>query len=163
MPLPRPFGKLATSDERQAVNRLFSARVRYIRDRFPNQAQRQRFYQLGLPLRDCEAIEAKRHDLLAPSTSGRPSTGRGRSASVRITWPRSLSSSFCSTRSPPAWKSHAAGSVSLNSGSAGRRRAAIPFADPVVAADEVTAHALSRWMDDVFAYRLPWGLNSLAV
>jgi hypothetical protein len=30
-----------------------------------------------------------------------------------------------------------------------------------VAAERVSAHDLNRWIDDVFTYRLPWGLNSL--
>jgi hypothetical protein len=35
------------------------------------------------------------------------------------------------------------------------------LADPEGAAEKLSADNLNRWVDDVFAYRLPWGLNSL--
>jgi superfamily II DNA/RNA helicase len=57
--------QLATPAKRRTVNRLFAARVRFIRDRHPDQARRQQFYRLGLPLRDCEFIEDQRDELLA--------------------------------------------------------------------------------------------------
>src|SRR5205085_1192946 len=35
------------------------------------------------------------------------------------------------------------------------------LADQEVADEKLSAHDLNRWIDEVFAYRLPWGFNSL--
>lgn len=153
--------QLATPDERQAVNRLFSARVAYIRNRFPDQAQRQRFYQLGLPLCDCEAIENNRDVLLAlhlqAGDYGTWTVSQRASHIAKIAkFLFGLHDIAPSMEIPRCWERI------LELWLDGRTPSAI-LAEPDVKAEEVTAHALNRWMDDVFAYRLPWGLNSLAV
>jgi hypothetical protein len=153
--------QVATPDHRQTVNRLFAARVSYIRGRFPDQAQRRRFYQLGLPLRDCESIEAQRDELLAiyleaavyATWTVRQRAGHLADIAGRLFL---LSEIAPSVEVPGCWRRI------LELWLGGRTPTAI-LADPEVAAEKLSAHSLNRWMDEAFGYRLPWGFNSLAV
>jgi superfamily II DNA/RNA helicase len=153
--------QLASENKRQTVNRLLAARVRYIRGRFPDQTQRRRFYQLGLPLRDCESIEAARDELLAlylQAARYATWTALRRADHLADIAGRLflLSETAPTVEVPACWRRI------LELWLDGQTPTAI-LTDPLVAAEEITAHQLNRWIDDVFAYRLPWGFNSLAV
>lgn len=151
--------QLASPDQRQRVNDMFAARVRHIRAKHPDRGRRRLFYQLGLPLRDCEAVEARKDDLLALylkaveydrwSVQERADhladiaailfrlTEIAPNGPVPDCWRRILAL-WLDGLTPP-----------------------VILADPEVAAAGVSANDLGRWIDDVFAYRLPWGLNSI--
>ncbi len=153
--------QLTSPDLRQTANHMFAARVRYIRARYPDRDRRRQFYQLGLPLRDCEVIENRRAELLSLylraadyDTWSVPERTDHLADIGEILF--TLSEIAPSMEVPECWRRI------LELWLSGATPTAI-LADPEVAADGLTAHALSRWLDDVFSYRLPWGLNSLGV
>jgi superfamily II DNA/RNA helicase len=151
--------QLTTPAERQTVNRVLAARVRFIRNRHADPEKRRQYYQLGLPLRDCEFIERERDALLAlylravdystwsiteraahlDEISG--TLLRLSEVAPAVEVPR------CARRILELWLSGQAPTAILR--------------DPEVSEEGLTAHDLNRYIDDVFLYRLPWGLNSL--
>lgn len=146
---------------RAAVNELFAARIKYIRSRHADAAKRLQFYRLGLPLRDCEKIDDAQGELLALYlkaadynlwTSKERSDHLADVASILFT----LTEIAPSNPLPDCWRQILFRWVS------GDTPTEIA-ADPEVAAENVTANLVSRWIDDVCGYRLPWGYNVLAL
>jgi superfamily II DNA/RNA helicase len=151
--------QLAASDQRQSVNQIFSARVRFVRHRHPDRERRRQFYQLGLPLRDCEFIEAERDELLALYLK----------AVDFDEWTLAERADHLAEIGGMLFRlSEVAPSVDvltswrriLELWLSGQTPTSI-LRDPDVVAEKLSAHDLNRWIDDVFMYRLPWGLNSL--
>jgi hypothetical protein len=151
--------QLATPQERAVVNETFSARVRYIRSRHPDRAKRLQFYQLGLPLKDCEFIEEHRLELLTlylKASEYKDWSLTQRAAHIsditdylfQLTEIAPDSIPTCARRILELWLDGKTPSEIL--------------ADSEVQLVQMSSHDVSRWIDDVFAYRLPWGLNSLS-
>ncbi len=153
--------QLTTPDARQTVNEILASRVRYIRCRFPEQARRWQFYQLGLPLRDCEAIEAKKDELLglylkAVDYEAWPVGQRAGHLADIAEHLFLLSEIAPGVQVPLRWRRI------LELWLSGQTPTGI-LGDAEVVEEGLSAHDLNRWMDDALAYRLPWGLNSLSV
>jgi hypothetical protein len=151
--------QLSTEGKRQTVNRMLAARVRFIRNRHPDAGKRLQFYQLGLPLRDCEFIEGERDALLALYQR----------AADYGTWTITERAAHLDEISGVLFRlSEVAPDVEVPARArrilelrlSGETPTAI-LSDPEVSAEGLTAHSLNRYIDDVFMYRLPWGLNSL--
>lgn len=150
--------QLATPQERTAVNEAFASRVRYIRGRYPDRAKRLQFYRLGLPLRDCEFIEEHRAELLRLYLQ----------ASAYADWPIEQRAGHISDIAGYLFQlseiapddvpdSHRR---ILELWMAGSTHSQM-LADPAVSGEGLTLEKLNKWTDEVFSFRLPWGLNSV--
>jgi hypothetical protein len=153
--------QLPDDAHRSAINEIFTARIKYVRSKHGDSAKRRQFYRLGLPLRDCEKIDAARDELLALYLK----------ASAYAEWsPKERSDHLAEAAGflfnlseiapshplPECWQQI------LFLWLSGKTPNEIA-ADLEVAAEGVTATLVSRWIDDVCGYRLPWGYNVLAL
>ena len=150
--------QLATPADRAFVNEAFAARVRYIRGRYPDRGKRLQFYQLGLPLRDCEFLEASRDELL----------GLFQKAADYPTWSVAERAGhiteiagylFRLSELAPSDVPDAHGRV-LELWLSGGTPAGM-LGDGEVRESGLTQDKLNRWVDQVFGFRLPWGLNAV--
>jgi hypothetical protein len=153
--------QLPDDDNRRAVSEIFAARISYVRRKHTDAPKRRQFYRLGLPLRDCERIDDSQDELLALYLKARAYgewTARERSDHLAEVAGHLflLSEITPSHELPLCWKQI------LYLWLSGQTPTEIA-ADPEVEAEGVTAHQVSRWIDDVCGYRLPWGYNVLAL
>jgi superfamily II DNA/RNA helicase len=155
------FLQLQSDGQRQDVSRFFAARMQYVHKRHPDPLKRRQFYRLGLPLRDCEKVDAWRQELL----------GIYMLASDYGVWNVEQRSIFLATVAeylfqlneiipssplPSCWRRI------LHLWLTGLAPAAIA-SDSEAAQHKLTALVVSRFIDDVCGYRLPWGYNMLSI
>ena len=153
--------QLANPSEQERANQIFSARVEYIHKRIPNRSQRRRFYELGLPLRDCEKIEDEKEFLLEhylKAVNYKQWTAVERSEHIEeiAKFLFHLNEIAPTVRNPDCWPRIL--QLWLTSFTPTEI-----LHDDEVREENLTAYDLNHWLDEVFSYRLPWGLNSLAV
>jgi superfamily II DNA/RNA helicase len=155
------FLQLETDGQRRNLTRVFAARLQYVYARHPDSSKRQHFYRLGLPLRDCERVDGAKDQLLALFLQasafhewdvGRRADLLGEIAEILF----QLDEIKPSGEIPDCWKRLLALWLSGQTPTEIAR-------DPEVAECEMTTHAVSRWIDDVCGYRLPWGYNMLSI
>jgi len=155
------FLQLESDAQRRNASKLFAARLRYVYARHPDATKRRLFYRLGLPLRDCERVDARTAELLALFLQAedyvvwdveRRADLLAKIAGILF----QLDELKPSSDLPECWKRLLALWL--------RGQTPTEIAqDPEVAACELTAHTVSRWIDDVCWYRLPWGYNMLSI
>lgn len=153
--------QLTDKSELDTVNALFTARMRYVRTKHSDVVKRRQFYRLGLPLRDCEKIDAARTDLVALYSKAAnylkwTASERSEHLADVAEFLFQLSEIAPSQALPDCWRRLLFLWVS------GRAPTEIAE-DAEVTAEGVTAYQVSRWIDDVCGYRLPWGYNVLAL
>jgi len=154
-------GKSENADAQIAYIRdaLF-ARVSYIHARAGTALQRKRYYQLGLPLDDCERIQKGEDALLKLFLL----------ANWYETWDVNLRCDYLITISeilltlralhPKPNPVDSCWQPVLRMWLQGRNPNEI-VQDPKVAANTDSPAAVSSYLDDVFSYKLPWGFNAL--
>lgn len=153
----------------ELANDLLYARVQSIRSRFPARRQRQNFYRLGFPLSDCETVESNKDDLLAKFLAARD----------YCRWPTATRCDFLASvlafllrlRELRPQESSLAGKLKENWQQVWRHVLALwlqghtcnEMIDHLSVAQATDSPAeLSVFIDDLFGYRAPWGLNALS-
>jgi Lhr-like helicase len=153
--------QLDSEKSRDTVHRMLHARVRYVHSKYPQRRDRQRLYRLGLPLQDCEQIEAARETLLelyrsAADFDNWTAEQRSDHLAEIAAFLLNLSEITPDSELPEYW-----------------RRVLFLWLtgitpDEMVNDPELSPHssspaAISRLIDDLCTYRLPWGFNSLGI
>jgi len=156
-------GKLERADERITnIRDILFARVRYVHSRARLASQRQRYYQLGLPLDDCKKIEDRQDELLNLFMQAerfetwdvdKRCEYLVKLADFLLTLgelkPNDDAVNGCWPQVLRLWlQGHNPNEI---------------VQDPVVAAYTQSPAEVSFYIDDVFNYKLPWGLNALSV
>lgn len=142
------------------LHQAMMARLQYVYHQVPDRAQRQRFYHLGLPLSDCQTIEHQQDAIIALFRQA--STFETWSIAERCAYliqlaevvltldelqPNDQSLSPCASNILNAWLQ----------GFTPNQIATLPDVQGCTSSPA----QIATYIDDVFGYKLPWGLNAL--
>jgi len=161
-----PQGVLTAS----LANDLLYARLQSIRKRFPVRAQRHKLYILGFPLSDCEKIENDKEKLFQLLTAARDYYHWD--VETRCSFLASLLAYLFELRELSPDNSSLPRNLKENWRQLWRPvlllwlRGYTPneiIEQPDIAAFTTSPAEISLLVDDLFAYRAPWGLNALSV
>ena len=157
-------GKLTNAQERiEIMKQVMFARLRYIHNKVRSPLQRRRFYQIGLPISDCEEIERHQDALLALYVQATNYQARDSDArclhllkiaefllSLNELQPRNLESmNEDRVRILYLWlQGYTPQEMAEDFANGGKR---------------LRADNISSYVDQVFDYKLPWGFNALGI
>ena len=152
------------------ANDMLYARLRYIRHRFPLRAQRHKLYILGLPISDCEKIENNKDELLRILITAQDYYRWN--AKSRCDFLASLLAYLFDLREFNPDNSSLPQNLKENWQQLWRPVLQLwllggtpneMVKHPDIAAVTSSPTDVSLLIDDLFAYRAPWGLNALSV
>ncbi|MBI1926423.1 hypothetical protein HYR99_19545 [Candidatus Poribacteria bacterium] len=152
----------ATSLDIATARDLLFARLKYIRNRYPTRRQRWQYYLLGLSLADCEGIEQKTDALL--ELFQKASEYQNWQADERASHLAEICSfllelkDIAPEKTPPEIWPHI-----LKHWVYGKSANDMIKDSKISREFKKSPAELSRFIDDFFVYRMPWGLNSLVV
>ncbi|PLS78874.1 MAG: hypothetical protein CYG59_16185 [Chloroflexi bacterium] len=158
--------QMADADQSAAwqtfLHQAVLARLQHIFRQTPDAEQRHRFYRLGLPLSDCQRIEQQQGTIIALFQQ----------ASVFETWSITERCAYLiqladvvltlDELQPNDASVDAGRSAILNAWLQGFNPSEIA-ALPEIQHTTTSAARIATYIDDVFGYKLPWGLNALTV
>lgn len=154
----------------ELANELLYARLQSIRRRFPVRSRRQRFYRLGFPLSDCQRIEDNKGGLLTKFLAAQDYYRWDPEA--RCDFLASILEFLLDLRELSPDESSLPGNMKQNWRQLWRPVLALWLQghtpNEMVEEAEVAKFTnspaeISIFIDDVFCYRAPWGLNALSV
>lgn len=141
---------------------MLFARLKYIRNRYPTRQKRQQYYRIGLPLADCELIEQKADYLL--ELFQKASEYQDWQVDERVSHLAKICSFLLELKGiepektpPDIWP------LILKYWLCGNSANDMIKDSKVSNAFSDSPAKLSQFIDDLFVFRMPWGLNSLMV